>query len=119
MFYLAAGRNISEREADIPEILIILFVALDIFPLADGLGQVHHAQRDLDLQTDSNSSRQSYRGEGGTSYSVSTISSLRSCPYQAEIIFYAGNNEAGPSPRGPIKHFNCPLNLLQPRGEND
>ena len=49
MFYLAAGRNISEREADISEILIILFVALDIFPLADGLGQVHHTQWNLYL----------------------------------------------------------------------
>ena len=47
--YLAAGRNISEREADISEILVILFVALDIFPLADGLSQVHHAQRNLYL----------------------------------------------------------------------
>ena len=49
LVYLAAGRDVSEREANISEILIILFVALDIFPLADGLGQVHHAQWDLDL----------------------------------------------------------------------
>ena len=30
--------------------LVILFVALDIFPLIDGSGQVHHAQRKLDLE---------------------------------------------------------------------
>ena len=47
--YLAAGRDVSEREANISEILIILFVALDIFPLADGFSQVHHAQRYLYL----------------------------------------------------------------------
>ena len=50
VWYLAAGRNISEREADISEILIILFVPLHVLPLADGLSQVHHAQGDLDLR---------------------------------------------------------------------
>ena len=57
--YLAAGRDVSEREADIPEILVILFVALDIFPLADGLGQVHHTQWDLYL----NNKRQTFSWE--------------------------------------------------------
>ena len=47
--YLAAGRDVSEREADISEILIILLVPLHVLPLADGLGEVHHAQRNFDL----------------------------------------------------------------------
>ena len=49
LVYLAAGRDVSEREADIPEVLVILLVTLHVLPLADGLGQVHHAQWDLDL----------------------------------------------------------------------
>ena len=47
--YLAAVGLVSEGEADIAEILIVLFVALDIFPLVDVLSKVHHAERNLDL----------------------------------------------------------------------
>ena len=47
--YLPAGWDVSEGEADISEVLIVLLVALHVLPLADGLGKVHHAQRNLDL----------------------------------------------------------------------
>ena len=48
--YLATSWDVSEGEADVPEVLIVLFVPLHVLPLADGLGQVHHGQRDLDLR---------------------------------------------------------------------
>ena len=48
--YLAAGWDVSEGEADVPEVLVVLLVPLHVLPLADGLGEVHHAQGDLDLR---------------------------------------------------------------------
>ncbi len=51
---LAAGGNISEGEADVAEVLVVLLVGLHVLPLVDDLGQVHLAQRQLDLNNNNN-----------------------------------------------------------------
>ena len=49
VYYLSTSWYIAQGKADVPQVLVVLLVALDVLPLVDGLGQVHHAQGDLDL----------------------------------------------------------------------
>ena len=46
---LSAVGDVSEGEADVSEVLLILLVALHVLPLVHRLGQVHHRDRDFNL----------------------------------------------------------------------
>ena len=47
--YLSTCWDISEGEADVPQVLVVFLVAFHVLPLTDSLGQIHHGQGDLDL----------------------------------------------------------------------
>ena len=46
---LSAVGDVSEGEADVAEVLLVRLVALHILPLVHRLSQVHHRQRDFNL----------------------------------------------------------------------
>ena len=46
---LSTVGDVSEGEADVAKVLVVLLVALHVLPLVHSLCQVHHGQRDFNL----------------------------------------------------------------------